>query len=85
MGAGRPPEIMQVHSSFGHSYIIGLQVQISQHYCRRLYSPLEEEDVCIVKARNIISRHLIMTLSTKLELHASFPPFFILQVSECLT
>ena len=32
MGAGRPPEIMQVHSSFSHSYIICLQVQISQPY-----------------------------------------------------
>ena len=32
LGAGRPPEIMQAHSSFGHSYIICLQVRISQHY-----------------------------------------------------
>ena len=32
MGAGRRPEIMQVHSSFSHSYIICLQVQISLPY-----------------------------------------------------
>ena len=76
MGAGRPPEIMQVHSSFGHSYIICLQVQISQHYCRRLYSPLEEEDGCIVKVGNITAHHLIMKLSLKFEPYAPSPLSF---------
>ena len=66
MGAGRPPEIMQVHSSFGHSYIICLQVRISQHYCRRLYSSLEEKDGCMVKVWNITTRHLILKLSFKI-------------------